>query len=119
MNMCESLIQDDIEGEIPDSVEPKVIKASIQSKKKPYVHHDHDKEEVKVPEGLIKIIKPEQHSDLKRGMKFVIKHRKIIAENIKVDKKKVRGSNNHNKYRFIAFSAKIINYNDFKLQNGR
>ncbi|MFW6195973.1 MAG: hypothetical protein ACOC5D_01430 [Thermoplasmatota archaeon] len=117
--MCKSLRQEDIDGKIPDSVEPTVIKASIQSRKPPSVHNDHKKEEVKVQTGLIKILKAEPDSDLERGMKFVIKHKKIIADKIKIDKKKVRGSNNHNKYRFVAFSAKIINYNDFKLQNGR
>ncbi len=116
--MCKRLRQEDIDGKIPDSVEPAVIKASIQSKKPPSVHNDHKKEEVKVQTGLIKILKPDPNSNLEKGMKFIIKNRKIIADEIDVDKHKVRGSNNHNKFRFIVHSAKIINYTDWKPKNG-
>lgn len=115
--MCEELIQDDIKGKIPDSVEPSVARASIQTKKRPYVQTNEEGKEVKVPRGLIKILKPKKGSDLEEGSKFVIKKRKIVAKEIDMDENKVRGSNNHNRYRFVAYDGKVTNYGDWKESN--
>jgi hypothetical protein len=93
---------------LPANLELMAKKAIVAMRHHPHIIHNDCKDILNVSEGLVTIIDPGDSPFLEAGMMFILDRREIIAEKIKENNEKYRGSESHHKFLVIVNKGKIL-----------